>query len=65
MADVARRDGAARLQVWLPEADQVSAGFYESAGWAPDGWVRTLDTGGALLRERRWHALLDETDRDR
>ena len=61
VADVARRDGAARLQVWLPEADAVSAGFYESAGWAPDGWARTLDTGGdEPLREIRWHALLDE-----
>jgi GNAT superfamily N-acetyltransferase len=61
VADVARRDGAARLQVWVPEADAVSAGFYESAGWAPDGWARTLDTGGdEPLREIRWHALLDE-----
>jgi GNAT superfamily N-acetyltransferase len=61
VADVARRDGVARLQVWLPEADAVSAGFYESAGWAPDGWARTLDTGGdEPLREIRRHALLDE-----
>jgi GNAT superfamily N-acetyltransferase len=61
VADVARGGGAARLQVWLPEADGVSAGFYESAGWAPDGWARTLDTGDAEpLREIRWHALLDE-----
>jgi GNAT superfamily N-acetyltransferase len=61
VADVARGGGAARLQVWLPETDQVSAGFYESAGWAPDGWARTLDTGDAApLREIRWHALLDE-----
>ena len=36
-------------------------GFFESAGWAPDGWARTLDTGGAPLREVRWHALLDRT----
>ena len=50
----------ARLQVWLPETDRVSAGFYESAGWAPDGWARTLDTGGEPLREVRWHALLDD-----
>jgi GNAT superfamily N-acetyltransferase len=64
VADVARRDGAARLQVWLPETDRVSAGFYESAGWAPDGWARTLDTGAEPLREIRWHALLsDEVQR--
>jgi hypothetical protein len=64
VADVARRDGVARLQVWLPETDQVSAGFFESAGWAPDGWARTLDTGAEPLREIRWHALLsDEVQR--
>jgi GNAT superfamily N-acetyltransferase len=62
VADLARGSGAARLQTWLPEADQVSAGFYESAGWAPDGWARTLDTGGDALREVRWHALLDDTE---
>lgn len=58
--DVARAGGAARLQVWLLEDDRVSPGFYESAGWAPDGWARTLDTGASPLREIRWHALLDD-----
>jgi len=57
-ADLAEDSGAARLQVWLLEDDRVSASFYESAGWAPDGWARTLDTGGTPLREIRWHALL-------
>jgi hypothetical protein len=42
------------------ESDRVSAGFLESAGWAPDGWARTLDTGGPPLRELRWHTVLDE-----
>ena len=60
VADLARGTGAARLQTWLLEADAVSAGFFESAGWAPDGWARTLDTGGAPLREVRWHALIDD-----
>jgi GNAT superfamily N-acetyltransferase len=58
VADLAETGGAARLQVWLLESDAVSTGFYESAGWAPDGWARTLDTGDAPLREVRWHALL-------
>ncbi|WP_116453054.1 GNAT family N-acetyltransferase [Blastococcus litoris] len=58
--DLAAAGGAARLQVWLLEADRVSASFYESAGWEPDGWARTLDTGSDPLREIRWHALLDE-----
>jgi len=58
VADLAEKAGAARLQVWLLEDDRVSTGFYGSAGWAPDGWARTLDTGGVPLREVRWHALL-------
>jgi GNAT superfamily N-acetyltransferase len=62
VADLAGNTGAARLQVWLPEADQVSAGFYEAAGWGPDGWARTLDTGDVPLREIRWHALLGATE---
>jgi GNAT superfamily N-acetyltransferase len=60
VSDLARAGGAARLQVWLLESDRVSAGFYESAGWAPDGWARTLDTGEDPLREIRWHALLED-----
>jgi len=58
--DIVRATGTGRLQVWLPEADQASANFFESAGWAPDGWARTLDTGTAPLREIRWHTLLDD-----
>ena len=65
VTDLARADGTARLQVWLPEQDAVSAGFFESAGWARDGWTRTLDTGGTPLREVRWHTLLQETDGSR
>jgi len=64
VADLARASGTARLQVWLPEADHVSAGFFESAGWAPQGWARTLDTGGAPLRELRWHAMLTDDPPD-
>jgi GNAT superfamily N-acetyltransferase len=62
VADLARATGAARLQVWLPEEDRVSAGFFESAGWDRAGWVRTLDTGGAPLREIRWHTLLHDPE---
>jgi GNAT superfamily N-acetyltransferase len=64
VADLARATGAARLQVWLPEEDRVSARFFESAGWDRAGWVRTLDTGGTPLREVSWHTLLDDA-RDR
>jgi GNAT superfamily N-acetyltransferase len=62
VSDIARSSGAARLQVWLLEDDRVSSGFYESAGWGPDGWARTLDTGSGPLREIRWHALLDDPE---
>ena len=58
VAELAETGGAARMQVWLPESDRVSGDFYESAGWAPDGWARTLDTGATPLREVRRHALL-------
>ena len=60
VVDLARPTGTARLQTWLLEPDTVSAGFLESAGWAPDGWARTLDTGATPLREVRWHTLLDD-----
>lgn len=64
VTDLARGTGAGRLEAWLPEQDDVSAGFFESAGWAPQGWVRTLDTGAAPLREVRWHTLLDADGTD-
>jgi GNAT superfamily N-acetyltransferase len=59
VTDVVRSGGAARLQTWLLETDQVSARFYESTGWGPDGWARTLQTDGEPLREIRWHTMLD------
>jgi GNAT superfamily N-acetyltransferase len=62
VVDLARSQGVRRLRTWLPETDQVSAAFLESAGWEPDGWARTLDTGGTPLRELRWHTLLDDED---
>jgi GNAT superfamily N-acetyltransferase len=60
VVDVARPAGTARLQMWVAEPDRVTASFLESAGWAPDGWARTLDTGETPLREVRWHTLLDD-----
>jgi GNAT superfamily N-acetyltransferase len=58
--DITRAAGTARLQMWVLEPDRVTAGFLETAGWAPDGWARTLDTGATPLREVRWHTLLDD-----
>ena len=60
VADLAAATGATRLAMWVPEPDQVTARFLESAGWAPDGWARTLDTGAEPLRELHWHAELQE-----
>lgn len=65
VVDLARSQGVGELRIWLPEADAVSGAFFESAGWAPDGWARTLDTGGTPLRELRWHTLLDGDEGDR
>jgi len=59
--DHARGDGLARAVIWLPEADNVSRGFFTSAGWAPDGLVRGLDTGAGEIREVRLHVTLQET----
>lgn len=58
VADLAGESGARRLAMWVPETDAVTARFLESAGWARDGWARTLDTGADPLREVRWHTLL-------
>jgi ribosomal protein S18 acetylase RimI-like enzyme len=51
--------GATRGVVWVPENDDVSVAFYERAGWARDGMVRTLDAGGRPLREVRLTGALE------
>jgi GNAT superfamily N-acetyltransferase len=56
--DHARGDGMTRLIAWIPEADTVTRDFLSSAGWAPDGLVRALDTGAGELREIRLHTAL-------
>lgn len=56
----ARSDGMTRAIAWIPEADAASRSFLESAGWAPDGYARALDTGSGELREVRLHASLIE-----
>lgn len=60
VVDLTAATGTARLQMWLPESDDVTARFLTAAGWAPDGWGRTLDTGAAPLRQVRWHTILDD-----
>ncbi|MQA07212.1 MAG: GNAT family N-acetyltransferase [Pseudonocardiaceae bacterium] len=52
-AEGLRERGARRGISWIPEADTASLSFFERAGWAPDGTVRTLDAAGTPLREIR------------
>jgi GNAT superfamily N-acetyltransferase len=59
VADLSTAMDVARLLMWLPADDQVTARFLDSTGWAPDGWVRTLDTGDSTIRQLRWHTVLD------
>jgi GNAT superfamily N-acetyltransferase len=56
--DFARTDAMTRGLVWTPEADTASRDFYTSAGWAPDGLARALDTGAGEFREIRLHVSL-------
>lgn len=58
--DHARGDGMTRAVAWVPEGDAASREFLLSAGWAPDGLARALDTGAGELREIRLHVLLGE-----
>ena len=62
VADIAGESGIARLAMWLPEEDSVTARFLAGTGWAADGWVRTLDTGSSTIRQARWHTVLGEDD---
>jgi GNAT superfamily N-acetyltransferase len=43
--DMLREDGFTTLLTWVFEADEPVRGFFVSAGWAPDGALRTLDMG--------------------
>ncbi len=56
----ARGDGMTRAVAWIPEGDTPSREFLLSAGWAPGGLARALDTGAGELREIRLHTILGE-----
>ena len=61
VVDHLRADGLTRLVAWVPEGDQASAAFYESAGWERDGLARMLEADlpdGGTVRETRWHVSL-------
>ncbi|PPK67463.1 GNAT family N-acetyltransferase [Actinokineospora auranticolor] len=54
-----REAGLTRGICWVPERNVSLTGFFRRAGWEPDGVVRTLDAGGAPLREVRLTGALD------
>lgn len=56
--DHARADAMTRAVAWIAEDDGATRDFLTSAGWAPDGLVRALDTGAGELREIRLHTSL-------
>jgi GNAT superfamily N-acetyltransferase len=58
--DHARADGMTRAVAWIPENDTITREFLMSAGWAPDGLARALDTGADELREIRLHVRLTD-----
>jgi GNAT superfamily N-acetyltransferase len=47
---------------WVFEADTVLSGFLTSAGWDFDGAARGLDTGSAVVPQRRMHTALRPPD---
>ena len=55
-------DGWTVLTTWVLDGDVASTRFFESAGFARDGWVRTLDATGGTIREVRLHTALVDTD---
>ena len=62
VADLARASGATALTTWLPEQDRVTSRFLETAGWAPEGGVRLLESGDDAVRQLRWQTRLDGDD---
>ncbi|MDQ6875890.1 MAG: GNAT family N-acetyltransferase [Actinomycetota bacterium] len=63
-ADLMRADGCRLAVTWLLEPDQISARFFRSAGWAPDGAARALDMDGRFVRELRMHVDLTDPSGD-
>lgn len=61
--DMARDDGIVNLIAWVPENDVSARTFFDSAGWAEAGWVRTLDADGTPLREICLHTSIIEDSR--
>jgi GNAT superfamily N-acetyltransferase len=56
--DLWRSDEVPIAVTWVLEEDAVMTAFLESAGWAPDGVTRGLDTGERVLTQLRLHTAL-------
>lgn len=58
-ADTLAADRFGRAVCWVPATDDALRAFLTSAGWAPDGAHRTLESAsGAPLKELRLHTAL-------
>ena len=55
-----RADGAATAVCWAWERDRATRDFLVSAGWAPDGARRGLDTGAGVEPQLRLHVDVRE-----
>jgi GNAT superfamily N-acetyltransferase len=60
--DTLRESAVDTLVAWVLDADTASRDFYTGAGWAPDGYVRSLVGDGRTVREARWHVSLAESE---
>lgn len=54
-----REAGAVSGEWWIPEVDTATQRFVGTAGWQMSGGARVLDTGRALMTERRWTGTLE------
>lgn len=54
-----RAAGATSGEWWIAETDTATARFATVVGWERTGGARVLDTGRAMMTERRWTGTLD------
>ncbi|PKY71579.1 GNAT family N-acetyltransferase [Winkia neuii] len=58
-ADIFKRTGARRVQVWISAGDSARIKFYSEAGFAPAGLRRKLAVGGQSLIQHVWYTDID------
>jgi len=62
VADLAGAAGVTTLTSWLAEQDEVTSRFLGTAGWAPEGGVRLLESGDDAVRQLCWRTRLNGND---